>query len=36
MPKPLGKDIDVRMMCDSVHAGDKQDQTLLHWFSYLL
>jgi hypothetical protein len=24
MPKPLGKDLDVRMMCDSDHAGDKR------------
>jgi hypothetical protein len=24
MPEPLGKDIDVRMMCDSDHAGDKR------------
>jgi hypothetical protein len=24
MPKPLGKDVDIRMMCDSDHAGDKQ------------
>ncbi len=24
MPKPLGKDVDVRMMCDSDHAGDKR------------
>jgi hypothetical protein len=23
MPEPLGKDVDVRMMCDSDHAGDK-------------
>jgi hypothetical protein len=24
MPEPLGKDLDVRMMCDSDHAGDKR------------
>ena len=24
MPEPLGKDVDVRMMCDSDHAGDKR------------
>jgi hypothetical protein len=24
MPKPLGKDLDVRIMCDSDHAGDKR------------
>ena len=24
MPKPLGKDLDVCMMCDSDHAGDKR------------
>jgi hypothetical protein len=24
MPEPLGKDVDVRMMCDSNHAGDKR------------
>jgi hypothetical protein len=24
MPKPLGKDLDIRMMCDSDHAGDKR------------
>jgi hypothetical protein len=24
MPKPLGKDLDVRMMCDSDHAGEKR------------
>ncbi len=24
MPKPLGKDIDVRMVCDSDHAGAKR------------
>ncbi len=24
MSKPLGKDNDVRMMCDSDHAGDKR------------
>jgi hypothetical protein len=24
MPKPLGKDVDIRMMCDSDHAGDKR------------
>ncbi len=24
MPKPLGKDLDVGMMCDSYHAGDKR------------
>jgi hypothetical protein len=23
MPKPIGKDVDIRMMCDSDHAGDK-------------
>jgi hypothetical protein len=23
MPEPLGKNVDVRMMCDSDHAGDK-------------
>jgi hypothetical protein len=23
MPEPLGKDVDVRMMCDSDHAGDR-------------
>ena len=26
MPTPLGKDIDLQMMVDSVHAGDKQIQ----------
>jgi hypothetical protein len=24
MPEPLGKDVDVCMMCDSDHAGDKR------------
>jgi hypothetical protein len=24
IPEPLGKDLDVRMMCDSDHAGDKR------------
>ncbi len=24
MPEPLGRDLDVRMMCDSDHAGDKR------------
>jgi hypothetical protein len=24
MPEPLGKDVDVRMMCDNDHAGDKR------------
>jgi hypothetical protein len=24
MPEPLGKDVDVRMNCDSDHAGDKR------------
>jgi len=24
MPEPLGKDVDVRMMCDSDHAGDRR------------
>jgi hypothetical protein len=24
MPEPLGKDVDVRMMCDSDHAGDQK------------
>ncbi len=24
MPETLGKDLDVRMMCDSDHAGDKR------------
>ncbi len=24
MPEPLGKNLDVRMMCDSDHAGDKR------------
>jgi hypothetical protein len=24
MPKPLGKEVDIRMMVDSDHAGDKQ------------
>ena len=24
MPEPLGKDVDVRMMCDSDHAGEKR------------
>jgi hypothetical protein len=24
MPKPLGKDLDICMMCDSDHAGDKR------------
>jgi hypothetical protein len=23
-PEPLGKDIDVHLMCDSDHAGDKR------------
>jgi hypothetical protein len=23
MPEPLGKDVDVNMMCDSDHTGDK-------------
>jgi hypothetical protein len=26
MPKPLGKEVDIRMMVDSDHAGDKQTQ----------
>jgi hypothetical protein len=24
MPEPLGKDVDVHMMCDSDHAGDRR------------
>jgi hypothetical protein len=24
MPEPLGKDVDICMMCDSDHAGDKR------------
>jgi hypothetical protein len=24
MPEPLGKDVDVRVLCDSDHAGDKR------------
>ncbi len=24
MPEPIGKDIDVHMMCESDHAGDKR------------
>ncbi len=24
MPEPLGKDVDVRMMCDSDHAGEQR------------
>jgi hypothetical protein len=24
MPEPLGKDVDIHMMCDSGHAGDKR------------
>ncbi len=28
MPEPLGKDLDVRMMCDFDHAGDKRTR----WF----
>ncbi len=36
MPKPLGKDLEVCMMCDNDHAGDRKDQMLTHWFSYLL
>jgi hypothetical protein len=24
MPEPLGKDVEVRMMCDSDHAGDNR------------
>jgi hypothetical protein len=30
MPEPLGKDVDVRMMCDSDHAGEKRTRTLQH------
>ncbi len=26
MPKPLGKEVDLQMMVDSDHAGDKQTQ----------
>ncbi len=26
MPKSLGKDVDVRMMCDSDHVGDKRNR----------
>ncbi len=26
MPEPLGKDIDVHMMCDSDHAGDNRSR----------
>jgi hypothetical protein len=36
MPEPLSKDVDVRMICDIDHAGDKTNQMLLHWFSHLL
>jgi hypothetical protein len=28
MPSPLGKDLDVRMMCDSDHAGEKRTRCL--------
>ncbi len=28
MSEPLGKDLDVRMMCDSDHAGDKRTRRL--------
>ena len=27
MPEPLGKDVDVRMMCDSDHAGEKRTRS---------
>ncbi len=45
MPEPLGKDLDVRMMCDSDHAGDNRtrcsrtrflifcNMTLIDWVS---
>jgi hypothetical protein len=45
MPEPLGKDLDVHMMCDSDHAGDKRtrrsrngflifgNMTLIDWVS---
>ena len=29
MPEPLGKDVDVRMMCDSDHAGEKRTNALV-------
>jgi hypothetical protein len=43
MPEPLGKEVDIRMMCDSDHAGDKRtrrsctvflifcNMALIHW-----
>jgi hypothetical protein len=34
MPKPLGKDIDLRMMVDSNHAGDKRIQC--SWTGFLI
>ena len=45
MPEPLGKDIDVRMMCDSDHVGEQRtrrsrtcflifcNMALIDWFS---
>ena len=36
MSELLGKDVDVRMMCDSDHAWGQTDQTFTHWFPYLL
>jgi hypothetical protein len=32
MPEPLGEDIDVLMMCDSDHAGDKRTRRLCTGF----
>jgi len=36
MPKPLGKDIDLRMLVDSDHAGRQTDPTILDRLPYIL
>ncbi len=36
MPPPLGKDVDLRMMVDSDHAGDKRGPTLPYWVYHFL
>ena len=36
MPPPLGKDVDLCMMVDSDHAGEKKDSMLLYWVYHFL
>ncbi len=36
MPPPLGKDVDLRMMVDSDHAGEKKYPTLPYWVYHFL